>query len=60
MTSTNDEGVRRPHEPDRGSWVALAVATGYAGVAWHLKDPGAAVVVFQAVLIALGRRPGQR
>ncbi|MGV9798815.1 hypothetical protein ACWDTP_12240 [Mycobacterium sp. NPDC003449] len=60
MTSNDNEGLRRSQQPNRGGYVALAVATGYAGVAWHLKDPGAAVVVFQAVLIALGRRPGRK
>jgi hypothetical protein len=29
------------------------VATGYAGIAWQVKDPGTAVVVFQTVLTVL-------
>lgn len=60
MTSSNDEGLQHSQRPHRGGYGALAVATGYAGMAWFLKDPGAAVMVFQAVLITLGRRPGRK
>ncbi|CQD25097.1 hypothetical protein BN970_06895 [Mycolicibacterium conceptionense] len=61
MTSSNDECLQHLQRPHRGGYGALAVATGYAGMAWFLKDdPGAAVMMFQAVLITLGRRGGRK
>lgn len=40
--------------PSRHGWLALAVATAYGALAFHLKDPQAAVVVFNSVLLSLG------
>jgi len=40
--------------PSRQGWLALAVATAYGALAFQLKDPQAAVVVFNTVLLNLG------
>ncbi len=59
MRINNNGGITGEHsaEPSRSQgWLALAVATAYAGLAFHLKDPQAAVVVFNSVLLILGGR----
>lgn len=58
MTNTNDEEPQ-PVPPARRAgrqWWALAVATGYGGLAWYAKDPAAAVHIFELVLTVLAIR----
>lgn len=59
MSDSHDQTgqSRRPaRRPDPG-WVALILASTYAGLAWYARDPATAVAVFKLVLVVLAGRP---